>query len=77
MNDHCQASKTAFRSHCARPDGTLHVSCVSEALCPNFQPRAHAGLTGLTRMIIALLGLALDNKTIFYHARMARRAQHL
>ena len=37
----CQASKTAFRSHCARPDG-------SEASCPNFQPRAHAGLTGLT-----------------------------
>ena len=43
----CQASKTAFRSHCARPDGTLHT-CVSEASCPNFQPRAHAGLTGLT-----------------------------
>ena len=44
----CQASKTAFRSHCARPDGTLHTYCVSEASCPNFQPRAHAGLTGLT-----------------------------
>ena len=34
----CQASKTAFRSHCARPT-------VSEASCPNFEPRAHARLT--------------------------------
>ena len=41
----CQASKTAFRSRCARPGGTLHVS---EAFCPNIQPRAHARLTGLT-----------------------------
>ena len=40
----CQASKTAFRSRCARPGGTLH----SEAFCPNIQPRAHARLTGLT-----------------------------
>ena len=30
----CQASKT----------------CVSEAFCPNFQPRAHARLTGLTKL---------------------------
>ena len=37
----CQASKTAFRSRCARPDGTF---------CPNIQPRAHARLTGLTRL---------------------------
>ena len=36
---HCQASKTAFRSRCARP---------GEAFCPNIQPRAHARLTGLT-----------------------------
>ena len=43
----CQASKPAFRSHCVRPtaNGTLHVS---EASCPNFEPRAHARLTGLT-----------------------------
>ena len=39
----CQASKTAFRSRYARPDGTLR-----EAFCPNIQPRAHARLTGLT-----------------------------
>ena len=38
-----QASKTAFRSHCARP------TCVSEASCPNFEPRAHARFTGLTK----------------------------
>ena len=44
----CQASKTAFRSRCARPGGTLHT-CVSEAFCPNIQPRAHARLTGLTK----------------------------
>ena len=48
----CQDSKTAFRSHCARPDGTLHTVCVREAFCPNVQPHAHArphaGLTGLT-----------------------------
>ena len=43
----CQASKTAFRSRCARPGGTLQT-CVSEAFCPNIQPRAHARLTGLT-----------------------------
>ena len=44
----CQASKTAFRSHCA-PYGTLHT-CVSEASCPNFEPRAQARLTVLTRI---------------------------
>ena len=43
----CQASKTAFRSRCARPGGTRHVS--DQAFCPNIQPRAHARLTGLTR----------------------------
>ena len=26
----------------------LRAPCVSEASCPNFQPRAHASLTGLT-----------------------------
>ena len=41
----CQASKTAFRSHCARPD----VCAVGEVFCPNIQPRAHARLTGLTK----------------------------
>ena len=51
---HCHASKTAFRSYCARPDGTLHT-CVSEAFCPNFQPRAHARLTGLTTRATHLL----------------------
>ena len=40
----CQASKTAFRSRCARP---------GEAFCPNIQPRAHARLTGLTRRACA------------------------
>ena len=45
----CQASKTAFRSHCARPTGRYGAPrCVSEASCPNFEPRAHARLTGLT-----------------------------
>ena len=43
----CQASKTAFRSHCARPTGR----CASEAPCPNVQPRAHARLTGLTTLL--------------------------
>ena len=42
----CQASKTAFRSRCARPGG-------SEAFCPNIQPRAHARLTGLTTRLDA------------------------
>ena len=46
MRRGCQASKTAFRSHCARPTG--RYTCVSEASCPNFEPRAHARLTGLT-----------------------------
>ena len=32
------------------PYGTLHT-CVSEASCPNFEPRAHARLTGLTNSI--------------------------
>ena len=41
----CQASKPVFRSHCACPTGRY---CVSEASCPNFEPRAHARLTGLT-----------------------------
>ena len=44
----CQASKTAFRSHCARPTG--RYMCVSEASCPNFEPRANARLTGLTSL---------------------------
>ena len=46
----CQASKTAFRSHCARPDRTLHTS---EAFCPNFQFLPHARLTGLTSVVRA------------------------
>ena len=41
-HESCQASKTAFRSRCARPGGTLHT-CVSEAFCPNIHyPAARA-----------------------------------
>ena len=29
-------------------DATCVIYCVSEASCPNFEPRAHARLTGLT-----------------------------
>ena len=36
------------RLHFARTARALTGRCVSEASCPNFQPRAHAGLTGLT-----------------------------
>ena len=52
----CQASKTAFRSHCARPR-------VSEASCPNFEPRAHARLTGLT---ICIFDDPVGRETISY-----------
>ena len=31
-------------------DATYSEACVSEASCPNFEPRAHARLTGLTRL---------------------------
>ena len=51
----CQASKTAFRSHCARAlirDATYELHA-SEAPCPNVQPRAHARLTGLTKRVTA------------------------
>ena len=42
----CQASKTAFRSHCARTaralrDATYAVRAIY-APCPNVQPRAHS-----------------------------------
>ena len=37
------------RLHFARTARALTGRCVSEASCPNFQPRAHAGLTSLTK----------------------------
>ena len=32
--------------------GVLSATCVSEAFCPNIQPRAHARLTGLTNALL-------------------------
>ena len=44
-----KASKTAFRSHCARPTERDMCERGVRASCPNFrEPRAHARLTGLT-----------------------------
>ena len=38
----------SMRSHCARPTGRYIYVSEAEASCPNFEPRAHARLTGLT-----------------------------
>ena len=53
----CQAMPA--RLHFARPTGRyIHVS---EASCPNFEPRAHARLTGLT---IHCLKLAYEDSLL-------------
>ena len=52
------------RLHFARTARALTGRCVSEASCPNFQPRAHAGLTGLTT---AHQGREPDQRLKCYH----------
>ena len=65
---YCQASKTAFCSHCARP--------TSEASCPNFEPRAHARLTGLTTSFSAQRAArAVEGQKISFALTYGRIAQ--
>ena len=56
----CACIVKPARLHFARAARALVGRCVSEAFCPNIQPRAHARLTGLTKYSsVSTVGLQL------------------